>query len=156
MRRYRALAYTWCSGFWLGYGDIDDTRQEALLGLLAAIRGYRSDRGTSFRTFARRCVRQRVASAVRDSLRLRQQALNGAAGGDVLELVQAANAGPVGLLEQRDEVRRIVRGFEGLSELERRALRFAINGETYTKTFTGSTSLGNAAQRARRKLRAAA
>ncbi|MFQ9410258.1 MAG: sigma factor [Evtepia gabavorous] len=38
--------------------------QEGMLGLLSAIREFRSDRGARFRTFAELCVRRRIISVV--------------------------------------------------------------------------------------------
>ena len=49
----------------LAGGDNDDLIQEGMLGLLSAIREFRSDRGARFRTFAELCVRRRIISVVR-------------------------------------------------------------------------------------------
>lgn len=59
---------TWCVSvrgpfFWLG--ETADLIQEGMLGLLSAIREFRSDRGARFRTFAELCVRRRIISVVR-------------------------------------------------------------------------------------------
>ncbi len=45
--------------------DEDDLAQEAALGLFSAARAYADDRGASFATFARVCVRRRLINAVR-------------------------------------------------------------------------------------------
>lgn len=58
----------WCvsvRGPFSGWGDSEDLIQEGMLGLLSAIREFRSDRGARFRTFAELCVRRRIISVVR-------------------------------------------------------------------------------------------
>ena len=59
----------WCVSvrgpFFLAGGDSEDLIQEGMLGLLSAIREFRSDRGARFRTFAELCVRRRIISVVR-------------------------------------------------------------------------------------------
>lgn len=43
----------------------EDLAQEALLGLLAAVRCYQPERGASFTTYATTCIRHRLISVVR-------------------------------------------------------------------------------------------
>ena len=43
----------------------EDLAQEALMGLLAAVRTYRPDGGAAFTTYATTCIRHRLLSAVR-------------------------------------------------------------------------------------------
>ena len=45
----------------------EDLAQEALMGLLAAVRSYRPDGGAAFTTYATACIRRRLLSAVRRS-----------------------------------------------------------------------------------------
>lgn len=45
----------------------EDLAQEALMGLLAAVRSYRPDGGATFTTYATACIRRRLLSAVRRS-----------------------------------------------------------------------------------------
>lgn len=54
-----------CAALFLAGGDSEDLIQEGMLGLLSAIREFRSDRGARFRTFAELCVRRRIISVVR-------------------------------------------------------------------------------------------
>ena len=43
----------------------EDLAQEALMGLLAAVRTYRPDGGASFTTYATACIRHRLLSVAR-------------------------------------------------------------------------------------------
>ena len=43
----------------------EDMVQEALMGLLAAVRTYREDRGATFTTYATACIRHRLLSVAR-------------------------------------------------------------------------------------------
>ena len=43
----------------------EDLAQEALMGLLAAVRTYREDRGAAFTTYATACIRHRLLSVAR-------------------------------------------------------------------------------------------
>ncbi|MBQ9414600.1 MAG: sigma-70 family RNA polymerase sigma factor [Clostridia bacterium] len=45
--------------------EAEDLSQEALLGLLAAAKTYRTDGGAAFSTYARTCVRRKLIDAVR-------------------------------------------------------------------------------------------
>ena len=49
----------------LGLLDKDDLYQEGLLGLLSAIYSFRSDRNTSFRTYASVCISNKILFAIR-------------------------------------------------------------------------------------------
>lgn len=163
IRRYRPLAVARTRGLYLSNGDWDDLEQVALLGLLKAIRTFCPERGASFRTFADICVRGGIAVELRRANRPRQRVVNEAGRDGALEHVTASTLGPDGVLEELEEVRRIVRGFGRLSELEQRALRLSLNGVRYgagvrrgEKLPAPARSIDNALQRARRKLRAAA
>ena len=46
----------------------EDLAQEALMGLLAAVRSYRTDGGAAFTTYATTCIRNRLLSAARRSV----------------------------------------------------------------------------------------
>ena len=63
--RYARLVRVCSRPFFLAGGDSEDLIQEGMLGLLAAIREFRPDRGARFSTYAQVCVRRRIISAVR-------------------------------------------------------------------------------------------
>lgn len=67
IERMTPLLHTQLSSF-RGQGiEDEDLAQEALMGLLAAVRSYRPDGGASFTTYATTCIRNRLLSAVRRS-----------------------------------------------------------------------------------------
>lgn len=48
-------------------GDKDDVLQEAMIGLLKAINGYKADRQASFKTFAILCIKRQLITAIKSS-----------------------------------------------------------------------------------------
>ena len=74
--RYSRLVRVCARPFFLAGGDSEDLIQEGMLGLLSAIREFRSDRGARFRTFAELCVRRRIISVVRAAAGVKHSPLN--------------------------------------------------------------------------------
>src|SRR6266700_3112180 len=56
MRRYTSFVRLKASSYFLAGGDSDDLVQEGLIGLYKAVRDFRPDKETSFRSFAELCV----------------------------------------------------------------------------------------------------
>jgi RNA polymerase sporulation-specific sigma factor len=71
----RALVRGCARAFFLAGGDSDDLIQEGMIGLLNAIRDYKSDKG-NFYAFARLCVNRKLMDAVKGSLRDKHKPLN--------------------------------------------------------------------------------
>ena len=65
--RYTRLARKIARPYFLIGGDSEDLTQEGMIGLMRAIREYSPERAASFRTFAERCIRSRLSSALRDA-----------------------------------------------------------------------------------------
>ena len=74
--RYGRLVKICARPYFLAGGDSEDLTQEGMLGLLSAIREYSPDSGASFKTYAELCIRRRLISAVRSSLRMKHSPLN--------------------------------------------------------------------------------
>lgn len=74
--RYNRLVRICARPYFLAGGDSEDLIQEGMLGLLNAIREYLPERGTSFRTYAEACIRNRIRSAVRAAARDKHTPLN--------------------------------------------------------------------------------
>ena len=74
--RYTRLVRVCARPYFLAGGDSEDLIQEGMVGLLFAIREYRSDRGVSFRTFAETCIRNRLLSAIKAATRDKHTPLN--------------------------------------------------------------------------------
>ena len=71
-------------GFYSHAGSRDDLIQHGFIGLLAAIRSYRPDRNTMFRTYASTCIRNEIIGALRSERAAKNASLTGA---DSLDMV---------------------------------------------------------------------
>src|SRR6266496_4512629 len=76
IRRYTGFVRMKASSYFLAGGESEDLVQEGLIGLYKAIRDYRSDKETSFRSFAELCVTRQIITAIKTATRLKHQALN--------------------------------------------------------------------------------
>src|SRR5437868_13280836 len=56
LRRYTGFVRLKASSYFLAGGESDDLIQEGLIGLYKAVRDFRTDKETSFRSFAELCV----------------------------------------------------------------------------------------------------
>jgi RNA polymerase sporulation-specific sigma factor len=175
LRRYERLIWRVVWSLRLPAGcEREDLAQEARIGLLAAIRAWRPERGP-FPAFAARCVRNQALLAVKAAARHKHQfltraiSLNYEYGGDVtssgeprdLALLDAlATTGtrtdPEARLLVSEQLRDVVRALPSLTERERRALAGTLDGRSYAElgpTIGGSTkAASHAADRARRKI----
>ena len=64
------------SSYFLAGGDSDDLIQEGLIGLYKAVRDFRSDKETSFRSFAELCVTRQIITAIKTATRFKHSPLN--------------------------------------------------------------------------------
>ena len=77
IRQYQPFVRLKASSYFLAGGDSDDLLQEGLIGLYKAIRDYRVDRETSFRSFAELCITRQIITAIKGATRNKHQPLNG-------------------------------------------------------------------------------
>ena len=131
----------------------EDLAQEALMGLLAAVRTYRSDGGASFTTYATTCIRNRLLSLVRrHGPRLdHEQSLE-----DSPELTDT-NDDPAQLLLYKEELDDLLTQMRiHLTEMEYRVFLMRLSGFSYaeiaTDLSTTAKAVDNAIQRIRRKI----
>lgn len=75
-KRYLRVVRICSRPYFLVGGDSEDLIQEGMIGLLSAIRQYDSSREVSFKTFAEKCIRNRIISAVKSAASLKNQPLN--------------------------------------------------------------------------------
>ena len=152
----------------------EDLAQEARIGLLAAIRAWRPERGP-FPAFATRCVRNQALLAIQTAARHKHQLLTLAIsltckyGGDTTtcgdqsavtfcDALPATDprTDPEARLLVSEQLRTVVRALPSLTERERRALVGAVDGRSYAELgpiIGGSTkAASHAADRARRKI----
>ena len=74
--RYRRLVRICARPYFLAGGDSEDLIQEGMLGLLSAVREYKSEFGVPFKSYAEICVIRRLLSAVKSASRLKHAFLN--------------------------------------------------------------------------------
>ena len=76
MRRYTGFVRLKASSYFLAGGDADDLIQEGMIGLYKAMRDFRHDKETSFRSFAELCVTRQIITAIKTATRFKHSPLN--------------------------------------------------------------------------------
>lgn len=165
VRQWAHYAYTIASDFYLPGSDIEDVKQEALVGLLRGLRGHDPARGP-LKTFLAMSIRRQLITAVKRERRQKHLALNESARRgldtdgetvEIVDLLEAADSDPHERLILRLRLAAIVCGIGRLSDLERRWLFASINEDGWShRDGCVNKTADNAVQRARRKLREAA
>ena len=116
--RHTRLVRMCARPFFLAGGDSEDLIQEGMLGLLAAIREFRPDRGARFATYAQVCVRRRIISAVRSASGGKHAPLNDYVSLELLS-EEAGEDGPEDLIIRREALHALEADIsESLTRLE--------------------------------------
>jgi RNA polymerase sporulation-specific sigma factor len=76
IRRYTSFVRLKASSYFLAGGDGEDLIQEGLIGLYKAVRDFRPDKETSFRSFAELCVTRQIITAIKTATRFKHAPLN--------------------------------------------------------------------------------
>ncbi len=76
MKRYHGFVRLKASSYFLAGGDSDDLVQEGMIGLYKAVRDFRHDKETSFRSFAELCVTRQIITAIKTATRFKHAPLN--------------------------------------------------------------------------------
>jgi len=171
MRRYQGFVRLKASSYFLAGGDSDDLIQEGMIGLYKAVRDFRSDKETSFRSFAELCVTRQIITAIKTATRFKHAPLNTyvsfshtPAGqemdgectlGDALP--GSAVDDPSVVVVSSEELQSLVFALgSGLSELEAEALRLYLDGHSYDRMAVelecDTKTIDNALQRVKRKI----
>jgi RNA polymerase sporulation-specific sigma factor len=74
--KYRSFVRCKARSYFLAGADRDDVVQEGMIGLYKAIRDYRADRQSSFRSFAELCVTRQLITAIKTASRQKHGPLN--------------------------------------------------------------------------------
>lgn len=153
--RHTRLVRMCARPFFLAGGDSEDLIQEGMLGLLAAIREFRPDRGARFATYAQVCVRRRIISAVRSASGGKHAPLNDYVSLELLSS-ETGSADPEDLIIRRETFHALEADISGsLTRLEKQVLARYLEGESYAEIARAvgrsPKSVDNAVQRIRRK-----
>jgi RNA polymerase sporulation-specific sigma factor len=76
IRRYAGFVRLKASAYFLAGGDADDLIQEGFVGLYKAVRDFRADKETSFRSFAELCITRQIITAIKTATRFKHAPLN--------------------------------------------------------------------------------
>lgn len=155
VKRYLRPVRVYARPYFLAGGDSEDLIQEAMFGLLKAIREFDPNRDASFHTFAEVCIRNRIRSAVAMAARDKHAPLNNSVPFEAPML--GSDVSPEELyISREEESERLDKLNDLLSPLERDILKLFLQGLSYREigTQVGRTvkSVDNAVQRIRRKV----
>ena len=171
IRRYNGFVRLKASSYFLAGGDSEDLVQEGLIGLYKAVRDFRADKETSFRSFAELCVTRQIITAIKTATRFKHAPLNTyvsfshtPAGpesegectlGDALPGPGVDD--PAICVISTEELQSLVFTLgSGLSQLEADALRLYLEGESYEQMAEDlecdTKTIDNALQRVKRKI----
>ena len=171
IRRYTGFVRLKASSYFLAGGDSDDLIQEGLIGLYKAVRDFRTDKETSFRSFAELCVTRQIITAIKTAPRFKPAPLNtyvsfshtpaGQEGEGECTLGDALPGPgvhePSVMVISTEELQSLVFTLgSGLSSLEADALRLYLEGSSYEdmaeKLECDTKTIDNALQRVKRKI----
>ena len=171
IRRYEGFVRLKASSYFLAGGDAHDLIQEGLVGLFKAVRDYRSDKDTSFRSFAELCITRQIITAIKTATRFKHTPLNtyvsfshtpAGQDGDGECTLGDALPGPAVhepplVVISTEELQSLVFSLgTGLSPLEADALRLYLEGLSYEdmaeELGCDTKTIDNALQRVKRKI----
>jgi RNA polymerase sigma-H factor len=171
IRRYTGFVRLKASSYFLAGGDSDDLIQEGLIGLYKAVRDFRTDKETSFRSFAELCVTRQIITAIKTATRFKHAPLNTyvsfshtPAGQDGDGECTLGDALPGPTVDEpsicvisTEELQSLVFCLgTGLSRLESDALRLYLEGSSYEEMAErlecDTKTIDNALQRVKRKV----
>src|SRR5438046_1684830 len=75
-RRYVSFVRLKASSWFLAGGDSDDLIQEGLIGFWKAVKDFRRDKESSFRSFAELCITRQIITAIKTATRNKHVPLN--------------------------------------------------------------------------------
>src|SRR5438093_5157999 len=76
IQRYTGFVRMKASSYFIAGGEPEDLVQEGLIGLCKAMRDFRADKETSFRSFAELCVTRQIITAIKTATRYKHAPLN--------------------------------------------------------------------------------
>jgi RNA polymerase sporulation-specific sigma factor len=171
IRRYTGFVRLKASSYFLAGGDGEDLIQEGLIGLYKAVRDFRADKETSFRSFAELCVTRQIITAIKTATRFKHAPLNtyvsfshtpaGQDGDGECTLGDAlpgpgVDEPPIVVISTEELQSLVFTLGTGLSRLESDALRLYLEGSSYedmaAELGCDTKTIDNALQRVKRKI----
>lgn len=155
VKRYFRQVRVCARPYFLAGGDSEDLIQEAMFGLLKAIREFDPKHDARFKTFAEVCIRNRIRSAVTNAARSKHAPLNDSVPFESPMLGSGASPEELYIIRE-EEAERLTRLGERLSSLECEVLKLFLLGLSYQEISEqvgrSIKSVDNAVQRIRRKV----
>lgn len=74
--KYKSLVRAKSRAYFLIGADSEDIIQEGMIGLYKAVRDFKGERNTSFRSFAELCINRQMITAIKAATRQKHQPLN--------------------------------------------------------------------------------
>jgi RNA polymerase sporulation-specific sigma factor len=171
IRRYTGFVRLKASSYFLAGGEAEDLIQEGLIGLYKAVRDFRPDKETSFRSFAELCVTRQIITAIKTATRYKHGPLNAYVSFSQTPAGQASDGevtlgdalpgpgidDPSVCVISSEELQSLVFCLgTGLSQLESDALRMYLEGSSYEQMANtlgcDTKTIDNALQRVKRKV----
>jgi RNA polymerase sporulation-specific sigma factor len=170
IRRYTGFVRLKASSYFIAGGESEDLVQEGLIGLYKAVRDFRCDKETSFRSFAELCITRQIITAIKTATRYKHAPLNtyvsfsqAPAGQEDSDVTLGdALAGPsvddpaVRVISTQELQSLVFTLGSGLSQLEADALRLYLEGLSYEEMAEelccDTKTIDNALQRVKRKV----
>src|SRR5216684_1568734 len=171
IQRYTGFVRMKASSYFIAGGDSEDLIQEGLIGLCKAVRDFRADKETSFRSFAELCVTRQIITAIKTATRFKHSPLNTyvsfshtPAGQESEGECTLGDALPGPGVDEpsvcvisTEELNSLVFCLgTGLSSLEADALKFYLEGSSYEEMAEllgcDTKTIDNALQRVKRKI----
>ena len=171
IRRYTGFVRLKSSSYFLAGGDSEDLIQEGLIGLGKAVRDFRSDKETSFRSFAELCITRQIITAIKTATRFKHSPLNTYVSFSQTPAGQESDGDctlgdalpgpgvdePSVMVISTEELQSLVFCLgTGLSQLESDALRLYLEGSSYEemaeRLSVDTKTIDNALQRVKRKI----
>src|ERR687887_110467 len=171
IKRYTGFVRLKASSYFLAGGDAEDLIQEGLIGLYKAVRDFRSDKETSFRSFAELCVTRQIITAIKTATRYKHTPLNTYVSFSHTPAGQEADSDctlgdalpgptvddpPICVISTEEPQSLLFTLGTGLSKLEADAVRLYLEGSSYEEMAEelgcDTKTIDNALQRVKRKV----
>ena len=171
INRYKELVNMKVSKYFIIGAERDDIVQEGLIGLFKAIKSYKSDMKSSFKSFANMCIERQLITAIKSSNRQKHMPLNSYLslnisaydeqdGESDISLIDVFDSAliedPLDTITKKEYYKQVEETIDkSLSDFEKQVLNRYINGESYVQIAerldTPVKSVDNAIQRIRKK-----